>query len=308
MSTTPAKAPLQALEHASIGKPITRLGVSLFPVYLHQPLGPRISSSNLGGVVIEEADDESVPTLVATNPGGEPVLLVEGETIAGGLQQRALNVSVLMAPHRTVEVPVSCVEAGRWGGSRYFSGSSGQTSRRIRRAKASGVRDNLRRSGDKHSDQSAVWESVDHELDRLCAPAPTRNFADADAVIEGSEDLTSALEDLAGRGPLAGQCGVVISHGSRVVSADVFVDSALLGDQWEPTVRAALLDLPAEVRGRPSASRALSFLRRVALAPAVETDGVGLGSERHMESRRLVGQALIWEDRLVHASAFALAA
>ncbi|MFV0316203.1 MAG: ARPP-1 family domain-containing protein [Microthrixaceae bacterium] len=308
MSPNPASTPTPALEHASIGAPITRLGVSLFPLYLHQPPGPRITSTGGGGVHVEEAQDEEVPTLVATNHAPEPLLLVEGETLAGGLQQRTLNVSVLIGPGTTVEVPVTCVEAGRWGGSREFTGSTGQTSRRVRRAKTAGVRGNLRSRGEKLSNQSAVWDSVDHELERLRAPSPTRNFADAEAAITRDDKAAAALTDLAGRGPLPAQCGVVISHGSRVVAAELFADHDLLEEQWEPTVRAALLDAPVKARGRPSASRALRFVRRMAKAPSLEADGVDLGRERHIESPRLVGQALSWEQRLVHASAFALAA
>jgi len=308
MSVSPAAGPVPALEHASVGAPINRMGVSLFPVYVHQPLGQRIRTGREAGFSIAEADDETVPTLVASNLGAEPLLLVEGETLAGGLQQRTLNVSVLMGAHRTVAVPVSCVEAGRWGGSRDFSGSTGQTSRRVRRAKAETVRNSVRRTGDKLSDQAAVWDSVDRELELKAAPSPTRNLADAEVVFERSGDLAAALEELVGTGPLPGQCGVVVGHGSRVVSAEVFADADMFAAHWEPIVRASLLDRPARLKGRPSASRALGFLRRMAKEPAVETEGVDLGRERHLESRRLVGQALTWEDRLVHASAFALAA
>lgn len=308
MSESTVPFPLATIEHAAVGAPITRAGVSLFPVYLFQPSEVSLLTSSPATVEIAEADEESVPTVTVTSTADDPVLLVEGETVAGGLQQRCLNVSVLVAPRARLEVPVSCVEAGRWGGSSQFSGTSGQTSRRVRRAKAEGVHHNVRQRGDKRSDQGAVWASVDHELDRLDVRAPTRNFADTDALFDQHGSLGAALEDLVTIGALPGQCGVVISHGSRVVAAELFATPALLAARWETTVRAAMVDAPSDPRGRPSASRALRFLRRFGHASAVEAHGVGLGRERHVRSKRLVGQVLTWEDVIVHASAFALAA
>lgn len=308
MSETTIPFPFAVLEHAAVGAPVTRAGVSLFPVYLFQPSGGSLLASSPATVEISEADEESVPTVTVTSTADEPVLLVEGETVAGGLQQRCLNVSVLVAPRARLEVPVSCVEAGRWGGSSKFSGTSGQTSRRVRRAKAEGVHHNVRRTGDKRSDQGAVWASVDRELDRLDVTAPTRNFADTDALFDRDGSLNAALEDLVTLGALPGQCGVVISQGSRVVAAELLATPALFAARWQATVRAAMVDAPDDPRGRPSASRALRFLRRIGRASAVEADGVGLGRERHVRSKRLVGQVLTWQDTIVHASAFALAA
>lgn len=299
---------LEALERAAVGAPITRLGVSLFPVHVLQPLPTRVITGAPGAVEITEADAESVPTLAVTSLVDDPVLLVEGETLAGGLQQRTLNVSVLVPPRSRLDVPVSCVEASRWGGSRDFEGVSGQTSRRVRRAKAASVSRSVRETGHKHSDQMAVWASVDHELDRLDVASPTRNFADSDELFTGDGRFAEALDELVELGPLPGQCGVVAAHGSRVVSAEVYATHDLLVAHWPNLVRAALLDAIDEPRSRPSATRALRFLRRLATGGGIDTVGVGMGRERHVESKRIVGQVLTLDDAVIHASAFALAA
>lgn len=308
MTPPPLLPPLAALEHAAVGAPVTRAGVSLFPVYLFQPLPTGVVSGRPGTVEIAEAEEASVPTLVATSLADEPVLLAEGETVAGGRQQRTLNVSVLLPPRARVEIPVSCVEAGRWGGGQQFTGTSGHTSRRVRRAKSATVARNLRRTGHKASDQGLVWRSVDFELDRLGVQSDSRNYADAEAVYDRHAGLAEALDDLVAMGPLPHQRGIVVAHGSRVVAGEVFATPELLADRWQFLARAALLDQPHELRGRPSASRALRFLRRLASGRGVEAPGVGLGVERHVETSRLVGQVLTLDDAVVHASAFALAA
>jgi hypothetical protein len=56
----------------------------------------------------------SVPDLVAENKGDLPVLLLDGEELAGAKQNRVLNSSLLLPAKTTQLIPVSCTERGRW--------------------------------------------------------------------------------------------------------------------------------------------------------------------------------------------------
>jgi len=298
---------LQSLELTSVGLPITREGVSFFPVFIPHH-GPSISTGPNAGVIISERPDAEVPTLQVFNPTGSPVLLVEGETLTGGRQTRTINVSVLVPAGATIDLPVSCIERGRWSGGREFGRGSMMSSRRIRRAKSMSVRESVQREGSKYSNQSAVWATVDHELKRQHLDHQTDSFLAAGAVFDLDERIGAATTDLIARGPLPGQCGVVIAHGRRVVAADVFASPELLAAQWEAVVRSALYDAPEEVNGKPSATKALQFLRKFAAGNVEVAEGAGLGREFHVSSRRVVGQALVWDNVLVHASVFATAA
>lgn len=299
---------IAALEHAAVGAPITRLGVSLFPVYLHQPKVPRISTGRRARIDIAEAPDAHVPTIQVTSRSASPVLLVEGETVVGGLQHRTLNVSVLVPPHATLDVPVSCVERSRWGGGERFGRGGTYVTRRVRRAKHATVAASVEHDAARHTDQGLVWQVVDHELGRLDARNDTASMLAAELRFDDDHRLAAALEELVARRPLPGQCGIVAAHGSRIVAIEVFATADLLRRHWEPLVRAQLLDAPDHHPGRPSASTALWFLRSLAHGDAVAAPGVGIGTELHVRGRHLVGQALVWDDALVHASAFALAA
>lgn len=298
---------LLALEHAAVGAPITRAGISLIPVYLHDARGVSIAAGG-DDVSISELDSADVPTITVTNSSAMPVLLVEGETVRGGQQDRTLNVSVLVPAAAAVACPVSCVEHGRWDGLGEFGRSRTYAPRRVRRAKSYSVTENVRTHGVKRSDQGLVWDMVDHELDRLAIVDGTAALRAADAAIERDDRVAAAVRELVERGPLPGQRGVVVTHGHRVVACDVFATPELLAAHWEALVRGWFLEVPDEVTTRPSVSAALRFLRRFASSPTVTAPGVSLGVEHHARGRRIVGQALVWDDVLVHASAFALAA
>ena len=66
-------------------------------------------------LVVEEVSREgSVPTLLVTNHLEMPVLILEGDLLIGGKQNRLSNSSVLIPKKTKMPLPVSCVEHGRW--------------------------------------------------------------------------------------------------------------------------------------------------------------------------------------------------
>jgi len=101
------------LNHPTVGRPITRVGISFMPVYVPGAPDAAVSAAR-DDVAIAELDDEEVPHLTATNSSARPVLLTEGETVNGGRQNRVLNTSVLIPAATTLKIPVSCVEQGSW--------------------------------------------------------------------------------------------------------------------------------------------------------------------------------------------------
>ncbi|MCY4372076.1 MAG: VWA domain-containing protein [bacterium] len=291
------------LERAAVGRPITRLGISLFPVYLHGNDLREIATGPNSGLVIEELPASTVPFLEVTNPSNLPVLIPEGEQLVGGLQDRVLNTSVLVGPSTHLEIPVSCLEQGRWGNRRGFDRGRAFAPRRTRRAKNASVADSIRREGSRRSDQAAVWSAIDRELAHLGVNSRTRAARDADGFVRRNRQRTAAIERLARRGPLPGQCGVAVTHGRRVVAVEVFGNRGLLVSHWEGLVRSHLMERPT-ANGHPSATLALHRIRRFANASAAGNRGVGLGTELHVNDRRTVGQALIHNGAIVHASGF----
>ena len=136
---------------------------------------------------------------------------------------------------------------------------------------------------------------------------PRMNFeemADASEFIDRDPGRRKAVEELVGMGPLPGQCGLVVSHGRRIVAAELFASTELLRPHWGAIVRSHLLEHPT-ADGRPSAGRALRFLARFASSPSERREGLGHGIEHHVRTDRVVGQALVLPTTLVHAGAFA---
>ena len=104
------------------------------PPYL---TGPEAYEAGL--IEVSELDPPEVPLLSVTNLADVPILLVEGELLIGGDQDRTMNVTVLCPPRALIDVPVSCVEAGRWGSRRAMSASNSHAPGSLRAAKTSNL-------------------------------------------------------------------------------------------------------------------------------------------------------------------------
>src|SRR5437764_4813372 len=64
--------------------------------------------------ITEVSDSGTVPHLRAINEMTNPVFLLDGEQLIGAKQNRVLNLSLMLAAKSESEIPVACVEAGRW--------------------------------------------------------------------------------------------------------------------------------------------------------------------------------------------------
>jgi hypothetical protein len=109
-----------ALPTLRVGDPTRYQSLSVFPLFSdgNGVVEYRLSEEALAdeSIAVEEVDESgSVPDLLVENKGDIRVLFLEGEELIGAKQNRILNTSVLVAAHSKTKIPVSCVEAGRWG-------------------------------------------------------------------------------------------------------------------------------------------------------------------------------------------------
>lgn len=119
-----------------------------------------------GHLVIEEISSSgSVPKLIARNPTSFDYLLLAGQIVRGGKQNRGINADILIRANSSIEIPVTCVEQGRWSdtGSHNFSNDfshGGFEPPSVRSWKMRSVHARRRVGDAATADQSAVWEEI----------------------------------------------------------------------------------------------------------------------------------------------------
>ncbi len=255
--------------------------------------------------ISEISEGGSVPTLLLENLGDRPVLLLDGEELAGAKQNRVLNLTILAPANKTITIPVSCVEAGRWRSeSRHFSSEDHVMHSLGRREKLAQVSGSLVNDGCYSSNQGAVWASVEKVRRKYDVASPTSKLSDVyRAKRREMDDFVSAFE------PVDGQLGAAFVLGGRVRGVELFDRGRTLCDLHGKLVRSWALDAMAQdgqAQDLPSADHVRWVLDEIATAgkDASEHDAIGLGCDVRLSGERLVGSVLAFETRVVHLCAF----
>jgi len=193
------------------------------------------SSSDLRFTTLREAmergllrirDRAGVNQLIIDNLSDEQVLLLSGEILRGGKQDRVIGRDMVLPPNSTRNrVRVFCVEEKRWSSpktwSYYHEGSM-----------------HLRRVVDQSQNQNQVWREVAYELDIDNVPSKTRAYASHSkdpqyAALERRYLEAFNLNAFSDPGNIVGIIGV---SGSVVMGCDVFVSEDLFQREFNGLV------------------------------------------------------------------------
>jgi hypothetical protein len=315
-SPTRTREPLEehvlahALDQFDFGLPLTFANLTMIPL-LHRAgqeatyvtLDEALATGHFR--VTEVSDGGHVPELRVLNDLGTPVLLLDGEELVGAKQNRILNLSILAPAGADTKIPVSCVEAGRWGyRSRRFGSSDRAHHARGRAAKLRQVSDSMFASGTRRSDQHAVWDQLATSSAQFGVRSETAAMADL-----FEQRRTSIDEHVACLKPLEGQVGAIFSIDGKVVGMDLFDDPATCAKLLPKLVRSYALGAiggQADEDGDKSALRdASSLLQALGLAEAKRFTAIGLGEDWRVQGDRIQAAALVHNAAAVHLCAFA---
>ncbi len=299
---------IQTLESLSQASSTTFLNLTVFPLlrkcdYVRNYFPLRDAVAAGSATVREVSAGGSVPELSLENRSNKPVLILEGEELIGAKQNRTANVTVLVPAGKTVRIPVTCVESGRWGyQSQTFETSDQLHFARGRGTKMASVSESMKQSGSRRADQGAVWDDIAHKASRMCVSAPTGAMSD---VFEANR---TRLEDYVGAfQSQADQVGAVFAIGEHVEGLELFDCSETFSEMLPKLVRSYAIDAIEEReshRRNPTEGDADAFLGRVRQAEIETYAAVGEGTEVRLSGAGAIGAGLVVDGRLVHLSAF----
>jgi hypothetical protein len=260
-----------------------------------------------GSIQITEVSDAGqVSALKVVVSGTLPVLLLDGEELIGAKQNRVVNLTIVAPPQRTTVIPVSCVESGRWHHvSRGFASAPRAQFAEGRAAKMRQVTASLAGSGNRGSDQGAVWHLIHEKSARLSAAS------DTSAMSAMFEKLDTPIEAfMAAFLPLDHQVGAMFFINGTEAGFELF-DAASTWRKLAPKlVRSYAVDA-IDRRGRPTRDRARrapkAFAKAVGSTPASVFPAIGEGNDVRLTGTDVAGAALVAGGRVIHLSAFPVA-
>jgi hypothetical protein len=254
-----------------------------------------------GTAVIEEVGVGTVPLLRVVNRGAVPVLLVDGEHLVGVKQNRVLNTTILVPEKSSLDIPVSCVEQGRWSATRGIARpASPHLFAQARARKAESVTASVRSTGAYMADQRAVWEDVSTRLFDLRAKSPS--MAMDDLYTQKSEDIGEYIRRLPHQ---PDQTGVISAVGGRVICCDLFDRPQTLEALWDRLLASYAVEAIVErAETGISVDEGKAFLWEASQATATTHPAVGRGTDVRLTSDGIVGAALEADDAILHLAVF----
>lgn len=300
---------------ARLGDPKTFRNMTIFPVFGQGTTPDYLTLDEAlahnAAKVTEVSEGGSVPELRFVNEGDMPVFLMDGEELIGAKQNRTLNLSILVPARKTIGIPVSCVERGRWSRlSREFSSAPRAQYAEGRARKMAQVSASMESSGARHSDQGEVWRDIEAKFTRLRISSRTSAMSDI------FEQHSARLEEYANSfSPAEGQLGAVFTIEGKVCGFELFDSPDTLKKLWPKLLRSYGLDAldradsahqKEEKTILPGPDDVESFLRRVSTGKTKKYPAVGEGDDIRLASPGLTGAALAAHGRVVHLSAFAI--
>ena len=248
------KDPSALSDHTAMLAPIQVDSLTLTPIVATGPTDPAgdqllVLDEAMAAkqVTIKEISDGSVNSLTFVNKAPQPVFLLAGEVIIGGKQDRIIGRNTVIPANTTQEVPVYCVEHGRWTvETKQFASARALAHGRLR-GKAS------------YEAQQDVWNEVaaKNVARKTVTPSDTyRKVAQqqSDGTFAGMEkQVNAALAKLpaADRGRMV---GYAVALNGSLATVDVFGSPALFKKLETKLVRSYLteaVDIAARKDVRP---------------------------------------------------------
>ena len=289
-------------EAIQLGEPVEHHGIVIAPLYPRtNPTAEYLTLEEalpLGFQITEIDEAGSVPELRAANPLERAVLLYDGEELLGAMQNRILNVTVLVAAKSETRIPVSCVEQGRWHArSATFASARHASYPELRRRKAEQLSAAPLARG---LAQPAVWEDVAAKAGRLGVHSPTGAAAD---IYRGRED---SLAELRRAFPLvSGQSGALLALGEGALCLDYLSRPNAFARLYSKLLDGYLLDALEHLDRKPARPERLAgFLARADAAPTRHQTSAGLGDDLRLAGDGLVGSGLTLDGELLQLSLF----
>lgn len=245
---------------------------------------------------------DQVNTLVLVNNSSKPLLLLAGEIVTGGKQDRVIAKDrIVPAGADPIDLGVFCIEPGRWTESSATFGAAAK-------APSHGfmVQPTVRERAMVQKDQQQVWDSVRGAISHMATaaappnagvPSPssfgTTSYAKvmesnavSDKVDEAAAPVMKAREQVLAQLREQHAIGVIVAVHGEIVWADLFASTDLLSRYWTKLVRSYAAESLAagETHAAPSVADAQRFLDAPAGGTETSESSVGVYRYRELKS------------------------
>jgi hypothetical protein len=251
--------------------PISQGNLTIFPVVSDRRHDTRIfltldEGLSSGEVVVREAgqvqglerrrslpqrhDGAQVNRLMLVNNADRPLLLLAGEIVTGGKQDRVVGKDRIVPPKSDpIDLSVFCIEPGRWTGTTAQFGGIGSANHK-RAYVTQMAQPSVRSKAMAEKSQQDVWSEVNRSVVEMAKAAPKAPVGGTTsyARVMGNDEVEKKLDAVAAPVERSYEnvirqlrdqnaVGVVVAIDRDIVWADIFASTSLLEKYWPKLVR-----------------------------------------------------------------------
>jgi len=263
-----AEAGLLATGHYQVLSPITHGNLTIFPVvastthdtheFLTLDEGLRsgeVEVSEHGGIrpmvrrphgyYPQHNDSAQVNQLYLINNSKRPLLLLAGEIVTGGKQDRIVGKDRIIPAETEADLSVFCVEPGRWtestasfGGSAGYMAAPSIRNEAMAKKDQNGVWDKVRSSNGQAAEIVAVSPEARDEIAGTSSYARVMNNKEVQKQVDKiAVPIEHSYQNEIGELRNRNAVGVVVAVNGRIIWADLFASTSLLEKYWPKLVR-----------------------------------------------------------------------
>ena len=244
----------------------------------------------------------SVNNLQLVNLSDKYIFFLDGDILVGAKQNRVLNTSVFVAPNSKINLPVSCVEQGRWRSiSEKFSSSDYISPDILRAKKLKAVTKNLKQGRGHFADQGEVWDTVLNYSMNLEA------FSESSDLTEVMNIKRESLDSFIKQFPLNKSANALaIFTDNSPLSIDLFNRTDIFQEYYPKRLRSAATEVFNLKEKENTITEAEAKFKTLNLFDQLETmesslhNGVGVGTEKRWDSDNIVAMELKYMEHLIH--------
>jgi hypothetical protein len=287
--------------HCSAGLEVFGLKWPCPPGVEYVTLDEAVSTKSLD--VVEVVAEGRVSAIKVANTSGRFVFLMAGELLVGCKQDRVINASMMLPARSELQIPVTCVEAGRWSyRSRNFSSAGSSSHGFMRMIMSRQVAEHYKTRGMPGSDQAAIWAEIARKMAKMGSRSPSG------ALQELYKDYAGSLAEVLAKLSPPAEChgAAFVIHG-RMAAADLFDKPVTLTKLWSKLVKSYALEALETKEEKPAVThpeQILEWLKAAGAARQKWFDSPGVGYDVRIEGEQLVGATLVVEGHPVHLEVF----
>lgn len=237
------------LESNETSKSFTYENLRLYPVYAKDSF--KTIFKNIGKYtalqeaiqknkikVTEKSAGGSVNDLTVENISSDTIIIICGDVVKGGQQDRIVEEDIVLAPKSGKKnLKVFCVESGRWSRNTISVGNRDGLAMESKPAEFNTYYSkgsmSLRKVVEKDKDQSKVWSKVEELNTTNKTQTSTKTYTAISSSESFNKKLDAYLKFFNGKFADQNIIGVIVVTGNKVLGCDLFATNAIFKGQLQ---------------------------------------------------------------------------